>query len=131
MKKIAFLLTILLWQIAFSQINVTITGEQSPEIGVSYQYQIQAPAPCNVAKLVNSTLKIAPNPNDGEFTVIFEKEISGKYIIYDSIGTVVTQGNIVTSKAEKINIGKQKQGNYFIKVLTDSQEEFQQIIILK
>jgi hypothetical protein len=91
----------------------------------------------NISLLENETLqhgekgvKVYPNPNNGQFTIILNDfESNVKIYIYNTIGSVFYQSEITNEALHQINLSAIKQGIYFVRI-TDDKEQFTQKIIV-
>ncbi len=64
----------------------------------------------------NNTLKIVPNPVNGEATVHFSNGLKAtEYAVYDQWGKILTRDK-VNSTLLRINTGNFSSGNYFLKI---------------
>lgn len=97
MKKIAFLFTVVFWQITFSRINVTITGQQNPEIGVANSYQIQASKKTDGSAPQNSTGIVIQ-----QYVIQTLYNGSGSQV-NGTINNVITQFDVVNTSLNLIN----------------------------
>ena len=94
-------------------------------------YYIKPPAPCTNNLSLSNYITITPNPNQGEFQIDSENEITGEYSIFDIYGNIISNGKFLNSKSVAINItGKAKKDIYFVVVKT-GEFEIKETIILK
>lgn len=83
-------------------------------------------------EVIKSSMKVTPNPTDGPFTIILDKEIgSGKLEVLDLMGNIVYTKNIVKGKIVDADLNVQRQGTYILKVTSDKNETFIGKIIKK
>lgn len=78
-----------------------------------------------------STFQIFPNPNNGQFTVSFQKEVEKIFTakIYDILGNVVFEKSNAAWNQLNVNMSEQPKGIYFIHVTLGDKTEVQKIII--
>lgn len=83
----------------------------------------------------NQKFKIFPNPNNGDFNIEFNTELSNVSIdVVDMLGSVVYQEEISSLNADQtkqIKLSELAKGIYTIRVNTDQQSYIQKIIVKK
>lgn len=66
-------------------------------------------------------LKLIPNPNDGNFTLLLDKEVKDlSLIVYDVTGKEVCSNSISNTNSIQLNCTDLKNGIYIVKVFSDS-----------
>ena len=79
----------------------------------------EAPPNNTIESKVN--LKIYPNPNEGLFTMTWEKEITtsdspSELIIFNYLGEIVYQKTVLGDVKAEINLTKLPKGIYYVKL---------------
>lgn len=76
------------------------------------------------------SIKVYPNPNNGQFTLEFSNVESGATIrIYNMLGSQIYRSTTTSQTSHKVNLPEIKRGIYFIKV-TDGKEQFTKKMIV-
>lgn len=76
-------------------------------------------------------VKIYPNPNNGQFTILLNNfKSNSKIYIYNTIGSVFYQSEISNEALHQINLSAIKKGIYFVRIV-DEKEQFSHKIIVK
>jgi hypothetical protein len=89
------------------------------------------PSPCNDGPRTLSTANtaIAPNPSTGSFTIDLGSNTKGRYELYNSSGALM-QSDSFSSQIININFGStDKNGSYFIRIITNGGQFTNQIIL--
>jgi hypothetical protein len=82
-----------------------------------------------VKTIAEKTVKVYPNPNNGQFTLELSNVESGASVsIYNMLGKMVFSGIIDQSK-EEIKVTNAKKGLYVLRVSTDNESFTRKIII--
>ena len=76
----------------------------------------------------SKSILVYPNPNNGQFTL--ELNINAQVQIIDALGRVVYDEKLSSGK-QIINIHEEKNGVYFMKIITDTNQHTERIIINK
>lgn len=84
-----------------------------------------------IAKTLNSSLSIYPNPNNGEFYLDVKSITNGEYRleIYNAVGQLVKSNSFNTASENKISIPESK-GVYIVK-LKNNQSTYTGVVIVK
>jgi hypothetical protein len=83
------------------------------------------------ADLLNKSVKIYPNPNNGQFFVeVSNFETRATVSIYNMLGSIVYESEISNEIDQKINLLGIKKGIYLVKV-TDQKEQFTKKMIVR
>ena len=72
---------------------------------------------------------VSPNPNNGEFMLNFNNEVSGNIEIYDELGKLIKVEKVVKITKYTVNLGVVKQGVYLIKFKNKKEIMTKKIII--
>jgi YD repeat-containing protein len=76
------------------------------------------------------SVKVYPNPNNGQFTLEFSNvEIGATIRIYNLIGALMYHSTATSQTSNKVNLPKIRRGIYFVKV-TDGREQFTKKMIV-
>lgn len=75
-------------------------------------------------------VKIYPNPVKDNLTFEFEKEFSGKLLLFDITGNIVKTEKISSDRIH-INVEDLKKGTYFYKIIDDTEKVFMNRKFLK
>ena len=78
-------------------------------------------------------IKIYPNPSNGDFTLYFTHQGQAKILVYNLLGAVIHQENVIASGQHKMKINLQglQDGLYLIAVQTGEETYLQKLKILK
>lgn len=136
-----------------SLINAGETGEFKFKLTMSYQHYGQnfrvfswnnypffdydITTTCPVFRAASSLteeklFKLTPNPTNGLFKVILNKEIkSGKLEIKDLVGNTVYSKVLRGEKEKEIDLSSRKEGVYIVNVTTDKNEIYSEKMIKK
>lgn len=79
----------------------------------------------SIIESTSSTIKVLPNPSNGQFTIIVDQEY--KMQIMDEIGRVIVSQNIQTGE-NKLNLENFKSGIYFIQLNSIGNSKMMKII---
>lgn len=109
--------------------------QQTPKYKKEYKVDKNAD-PNNFKKnlIAESTpqFKITPNPTNGIFKVILNKDVeNGSMQITDLLGNVIYNKTYTNSKEINLDISTQKQGIYLIKIVSDKNKILTEKIIKK
>lgn len=138
-------LSILKYQAAtgWHKFRLTLTYESNGELGYVYswnnypyfEFDLNMDCPRTIAAISpekEKVFKLTPNPNNGMFKVILNKEgRSGKLEIRDVTGNVVYTKALNKEKELDINISSRKEGVYIVYLTTDKNETYSEKIIKK
>jgi len=69
-----------------------------------------------IEKKLNSEIQIHPNPSEGQFNIIRSSEIKCLIQIYDVVGKLIWEKDNIKDKSIEINISKQPEGVYIVKI---------------
>ena len=75
------------------------------------------------ASLVQTELRISPNPSSTQFSFQFEKAIRGELRVYDMKGTAVFSKEIISTETA-VDLTSSANGVYFYQLMTDTGEVF-------
>lgn len=93
------------------------------------------PSPCDggpkpgTLSMVEENIVIAPNPTKGNFKIEFQSKLEGSYQLFNSNGEMIKNG---TFNKQILNITfapSSKNGQYFVRVITDEIQFTNQIIL--
>ena len=78
------------------------------------------------------SIKIYPNPSNGDFTLYFNHQGHAKILVYNLLGAVIHQENVTASGQHKMKINLQglQDGLYLIAVQTGNETYLQKLKIL-
>lgn len=69
----------------------------------------------------SANLSIAPNPNNGNFTISIRDEHIRQFIVTDMLGRDVYQQQNLFSEQEELHLESLPKGIYFVKAMTDKE----------
>jgi len=78
---------------------------------------------------LNTTIKVYPNPAQDDYVYVQSESTIKNYILYNSIGKVVTQNTASNSTEFKLNTKNLKPGVYFISIENNFGRETKSIVI--
>jgi hypothetical protein len=111
-------------------------ANKEEQIQESYYYVDLNANPNNITEdqLVNddlSIIQIAPNPSDGIFKVILNRNSSARIQITDLSGRVMYEGSIKGEKETSVNVQHLASGSYILIVTFENHQTISKKIILK
>ena len=77
---------------------------------------------------VKSNFLISPNPSNGLFIINFEEKISGLIEVFDYKGKSILKKEVNNKYQIQIDITKEPNGRYFIKLISDDVSDIKQVI---
>lgn len=93
-----------------------LTENQAPALNAIKKESIISETKTDATML---TLQVNPNPNDGLFTIQFNKNINhGKVIIYDCISKPIAEFNLLNNSSFEIDITNEAKGIYLVQFIT-------------
>ncbi|WP_347217728.1 T9SS type A sorting domain-containing protein [Chryseobacterium sp.] len=98
-----------------------------------YDIDLDCPAPTFARSSSEEKIfKLTPNPNNGLFKVIMNKEVKlGTLEIRDLVGNTVYNKILRGEKEIEINLSSRKEGVYLVNITTDKNEIYSEKIIKK
>ena len=96
--------------------DIYVARQANPSTPEEYDYEVQ-----NVEnETLKERLKIAPNPNNGVFKLLLEKNTDGEIEIVDLYGVTIYKSSFTNQKEIAIAIQNSPKGIYILKVKTNS-----------
>lgn len=96
--------------------NIYVARQANPSTQQEYDYEAQNME----TETLKEQLKIAPNPNNGVFNLLFETVTDGEIEIIDLYGVTIYKSSFINQKEFAITIQNSPKGIYILKVRTNS-----------
>ncbi|WP_130733169.1 M36 family metallopeptidase [Flavobacterium sp. J27] len=96
--------------------NIYVARQVNPSIHEEYNYEVQSVE----TETLKEQLKIAPNPNNGVFKLLFKTDTVGEIEIMDLYGLTIYKSILKNQKEAAIDIQNSPRGIYILKVKTNT-----------
>ncbi len=82
-------------------------------------YEGDVDTPTAINEVVANTVKVAPNPTEGIFTLTDQEAISS-YKVFNSVGQLVQERSVLSVKEVSVDLSQEKKGLYMLQVTDES-----------
>ncbi len=87
----------------------------------AFEWQTPA-APARMSAPKNAlSAAIFPNPNAGNFSVLFDRAVTGMLQVFDARGAMVAAQNVTGVDRAEMDLGKLPAGPYWVRIVADSE----------